>query len=115
MTRPVPEWVAEHDGQAIPPRVKARIWLREEGRCYLTGRKIMPGDAYEYEHRIALCNGGAHAEHNIYLALKDKHREKTRADLAEKSKVARVRAKHLGIYPKSPSRIQSRGFPKRAP
>jgi hypothetical protein len=45
--------------------------------------------------------------------LRDKHREKTADDVAEKSKVARIRAKHLGIHPKSPFKIQSRGFRKR--
>lgn len=111
--RTVPEWVADRDDQAIPPRVKARIWLREGGRCYLSKRKILASDAFDYEHVIALCNGGEHRENNICLALKDKHREKTRADLDIKSKIARVRAKHLGIYPQARAKIQSRGFQKR--
>lgn len=113
--RAVPEWVADNDDQAIPPRVKLRIWERCGGKCALTGRKIMPGDAFDYEHRIALCNGGRHAEFNIVLALRDKHREKTADDVALKSKVARVRAKHLGIYPKSKTPLRSRGFAKRSP
>lgn len=114
MTRAADEWIATHDDQAIPPRVKLRIWERCAGRCSLSGRKIMPGEKFEYEHRIALCNGGAHREFNIVLALADAHKAKTRDDLAIKSKIARVKAKHLGVWPKG-QRIASRGFDKRRP
>lgn len=110
MSRQVEEWRGASDDAAIPQRVKLRIWEREGGRCYLSGKKIMPGDAFDYEHVIALCNGGEHRERNIKLALRDKHKAKTAADLAERSKTDRIRAKHLGIFPKSPHRIQSRGF-----
>lgn len=100
--RSVPEWIGRTPDTPIPPRVKLRIWEREGGRCYLSGKKIMPGDAFQYEHVIALCNGGENRESNIKLALTAKHREKTAKDVAEKKKVARVRAKHLGLHkPKS--------------
>lgn len=101
--RATPEWIGKTAETAIPPRVKLRIWEREQGRCYLSGRKIMPGDAFQYEHVIALCNGGENRESNIRLALTEKHKDKTAADVAEKSKVARVKAKHLGL--KKPSRM----------
>lgn len=114
MTRSVDEWIAKHDDQAIPPRVKLRIWNREGGICALTGRKIMPGEAFDFDHRIALINGGEHRESNIVLALREAHKAKTREDVAIKSKVARIRAKHLGIFPKPARKIQSRGFAKRA-
>lgn len=101
MSREVPEWIGKDADSAIPPRVKLRIWERCGGRCYLSGRKIMPSDAYDFDHIVALCNGGENRETNIMLALRAKHREKTARDVAEKSKVARVRAKHLGLKPKS--------------
>lgn len=101
-SRSVDEWVGKSPDSKIPTRVKLRIWQREEGRCYLSGKKIMPGDGFQYEHVIALCNGGENRESNIKLALTAKHKEKTARDVKEKSKVARVRAKHLGIAkPKS--------------
>ena len=102
MSRAVAEWVADHDDQAIPKRVKLRIWEREGGRCWITGRKIMPGDAWDLDHRQALCNGGEHREANLFPALRDKHREKTAADVKERAKTDSVRKKHLGI--KTPSR-----------
>lgn len=109
--RAVDEWVAAHPDQAIPQRVKLRIWERCGGRCHLTGRKILPGDAYDFEHRIALCNGGSHREFNIVLALRDKHREKTAEDVAIKSKIARIRARHLGLT--TPSRGWNRHLRKK--
>jgi 5-methylcytosine-specific restriction protein A len=111
--RTVDEWVATHDDAAIPTRVRLRIWEREGGRCYLSGKKIMPGDAYDFEHVIALCNGGEHRERNIKLALRDKHKAKTADDLAEKSKTDRMRAKHLGLWETKGPKIQSRGFSRR--
>lgn len=111
--RSVPEWVAKSDDEKIPPRVRLRIWEREQGRCALTGRKIRPGDPFDYEHKIALCNGGQHRESNIVLALRSEHKAKTREDVAERVKTDRMRAKFLGIYPKSPFKLRGRGFPKR--
>jgi len=100
MSRSVESWVGANDDAKIPDRVKLRIWLREDGRCSLTGRKIMPGEAFDYEHRIALCNGGRHAEDNIVLALRGKvHQAKTAQDVAQRAKTDRIAKKHLGIKP----------------
>ena len=101
MARSTEEWVGATDDAAIPRRVKLRIWEREGGRCYLTGAKIRPGDDYEFEHEIALSLGGRHCESNIRLALKAPHKLKTAADRKAKAKTDRVRAKHLGLKPKS--------------
>lgn len=111
--RSIPEWIGKHPDQAVPSRVRLRIFERYRGRCHLSGRKIMPGDAWDLDHIIALVNGGQHRETNLAPALRDKHREKTRADVAEKARAARIQAKHLGI--KKPSRLRSRGFAKAPP
>jgi 5-methylcytosine-specific restriction protein A len=112
-TRERPEWVATSPDQAIPKIVKLRIWEREGGRCYLTGRKIdAVRDAFEYEHVIALANGGQHRESNIRLALKDAHKVKTRADIDTAVKTRRQQLKHLGQWPKSKTPLKSRGFQK---
>ncbi len=109
MSRSVPEWIGKTDDTAIPPHVKVRIFEAHGGRCYLSGKKIMAGDAYDFDHKVALCNGGENREGNIGPALRDKHKEKTRADLDEKSKVYRTRAKHLGLWPRG-QRIGGRKF-----
>lgn len=101
MSRSVAEWVGATADSAIPKRVKLRVFERHEGRCHISGRKIMPGEAWDAEHVIALCNwngeGHGNRESNLAPALRDKHKEKTAADVAEKSKVYQKRAKHLGL------------------
>lgn len=109
--REVPEWQGATDDTPVPLRVRVRVFERYEGRCYLSGRKIQAGEVWELEHIRAICNGGENRESNLAPALKDKHREKTVADLAEKSKTARMKAKHLGQWPKGLRKMQSRPFP----
>jgi 5-methylcytosine-specific restriction protein A len=97
MNREVKEWVGATDDAKIPPRVKLRVFYRHKGICHVSGRKIAPGEKWDIEHVIALCNGGRHAESNLAPALREKHPEKTKADMAEKKINNRVRMKHLGI------------------
>jgi 5-methylcytosine-specific restriction enzyme A len=112
MTRSVPLWHGKTDDAAIPARVRVRVFERHGGICHLSGRRIRAGDLWDVDHVVALVNGGKHCESNLAPALRDKHREKTAADVAEKAAVYRKRAKHLGI--KKPSTFQSRGFERRA-
>ena len=108
--RSLPEWVAAHPDQDIPKRVKLRIWEREGGMCSLTGRKIMPGEAYDFEHAKPLSMGGEHRESNLRLALREAHRRKTASEATDRAKADRVRAKHLGTWPQSKRPLRSRGF-----
>lgn len=101
MTRAVEEWIGANDDAAVPPRVKLRVFEAYGGRCYLSGRKIMPGDKWEVEHRLAIILGGQNRESNLAPALQAPHKLKTADDMARKSKITRTRQKHLGIYPKS--------------
>lgn len=116
MSRSVPEWVGKTADTKIPDHVKLRIWEREKGRCYLTGKKLRLGE-YDFEHVIALAlwtgEGHGNRESNIRLAYRPAHREKTKQDVAEKAKSDRVRKKHL--LPRKPSSMRSAGFDKRAP
>jgi len=110
MSRSVPIWIGKTDDTAIPPRVRLRIFERYGGICQLTGRKIRPGDSWQADHRIALINGGTNSEDNLWPVLAEAHKGKTREDVAVKSKVARVRAKFLGTYPKTKRPLKGRGF-----
>jgi len=112
MSRSVPLWVGKTDDTKVPPHVRLRIFEAHGGRCWLSGKKIMAGDVWELDHKVALINGGSHSEDNLAPALRDKHREKTAEDVAEKSKTYRMRAKHLGVWPQSKRKIRSRGFDK---
>lgn len=108
MSRAVGEWIGRDDDTPVPLRVRVRVFERYEGRCYLTGRKIRAGEKWQIEHRIALANGGENREGNLAPALVEPHAEKTKADVALKSKIARTRAKHLGLW-----KAKTRGFDQR--
>lgn len=112
MTRALPEWIGSSDDAAIPTRVRLRVWERFQGVCQITGRKIRAGEKWQADHIIALANGGQHRESNLQVVSVDGHKIKTAEDVALKSKVARIKAKHLGVYPKGP-KIPSRPFQKR--
>lgn len=111
MARALPEWIGKTDDSKVPDRVRLRIFEREGGACWISGRKITPADKWDLDHKVALINGGEHRESNLFPALRDKHREKTRQDVAEKAASARVRQKHLGIRP-APT-MRSAGFAPR--
>lgn len=114
MSRTVVEWCGKTDDAAIPARVRVRVFERDGGICHLSGRRITASDLWDVDHIVALVNGGKHCESNLAPALRDKHREKTKADVALKSKNYQVRAKHLGLKP-SRQKIQSARFRKSAP
>jgi 5-methylcytosine-specific restriction protein A len=114
MTRAVDEWIATNDDQAIPARVKVRVFDRAGGRCATCTLTIVGRLRPAYDHAIALVNGGSHRESNLQLLCVPCHAVKTRADVAEKSTTYRKRAKHIGVTgPRK--KIQSAGFSKSAP
>lgn len=99
MAREVDEWHGADDDSAVPPRVKARVWEREQGRCHRCTRKIPAGDAWIIEHTVALINApGMNRESNLCLTCSWCKPQKDAEDVAIKSINARKRAKHLGIY-----------------
>lgn len=97
MARAVDEWVGKTPDTKVPDRVRLRIFQREGGKCWISGRKIQAGDAWDLDHKVALINGGQHAESNLFPALRDKHREKTAADVAEKARIAKLAKRAAGI------------------
>jgi len=103
--RKVEEWIGATDDTPAPPRVRARVFIRDGGVCHLSGRKIRPGEKWELEHIIALCNGGENRETNLAPALVLPHREKTKQDRRVKAKDDHVRKRHLGI--KKPRTIRA--------
>jgi 5-methylcytosine-specific restriction endonuclease McrA len=60
----------------------------------------MAGCAWQCDHIVPLIAGGEHRESNLAPALLDPHREKTKAEVAEKSRVAKRRKSHLGLKKK---------------
>lgn len=113
MSRSTPEWIGESDDQAIPARVKIRVFDAFGGRCSVCTLRIAGKLRPAYDHATAIINGGKNRETNLQLLCVPCHAVKTKTDVAEKSVTARKRAKHLGI--RKPSRLQSAGFRKAAP
>lgn len=99
MTRSVPTWTGRTNDTQAPPRVKARIILSQDGICACgCGVKLgAAGEPIEFDHEVALINGGRNDEANLRALRRPCHRAKTAQDVAQKAKDARVRAKHLGI------------------
>ena len=95
--RAVEEWIGKTDDTPAPQRVALRVFAAYGGRCHRSGRLIRPGDKWELDHVIALINGGENRESNLAPILADSHKEKTAEDVAIKSKIARIQARHLGI------------------
>lgn len=111
MTRSTNEWVGKHDDQAIPPRVKLRIYDRDGGKCHICGLPIKPGETWDADHVTALVNGGEHREANLAPAHKHCHVAKSVIDIKTKAKIASVRKKDLGITQPA-GNIKSQGFTK---
>lgn len=114
MSRATAEWVGKTDDTAIPPRVKDRIVKRCGGRCQECRREFDGREKPQFDHIVALINGGANAEFNLQPLCRPCHGMKTKADVAEKSHVYTRRATHMGFH--APKRKWgSKGFSKSKP
>ncbi len=100
MARDVPEWIGRDDNEPVPVRVKLRVYERFDGRCGCCTRKIYPWDKWDCDHVKAIINNGENRESNLQPLLDACHKKKTSDDVAEKSKIADLKARHLGIKPK---------------
>lgn len=103
--REVDDWIGRTDNTPPPQRVRLRVIDRQGGRCAITGRDFRPGDEIHLDHIIPLACGGRNAEDNLQAVIAEAHREKTAEDVALKAKIARVRAKHLGLA--KPKRVMA--------
>lgn len=98
MSRAVKEWIGVKDDTAPPPSVRLRIFERYGGVCQCgCTRKIAAGEKWQVDHGMALINGGKNRENNMRPLLTAHHKQKTKADVAEKSAVFESRKRHLGL------------------
>lgn len=92
---------------------RADIWLRAAGYCEGCKAKLKVGEG-EYDHVIPFALTRDTSIANGQLLCRVCHSGKThQADRPRISKAERQRAKHLGIWPKSKTKLKSRGFEKR--
>ena len=113
--RKVEEWIGRTQESMPPKSVVDRIFLRQNGKCALSGHKFRPGETREKDHIIPLKDGGENRESNLQLITVQAHKKKTSAENAARAKERRVRLKHQGLWPASPRPLRSRGFSRRAP
>lgn len=76
----------------ITKLVRARIFEREGGKCYLCGEKII--GEWDADHELARELGGSDDEANLRPAHKDCHRSKSKADVKLIAKGNRLIRKH---------------------
>lgn len=114
MGRTVEEWIGKTPDARPPRAVIDRLFLRQNGRCALSGRKMMPADEKHADHIVPLKDGGQNRETNLQLVLATPHREKTAAENRTRAKERRMRLKHQGLWPKSGRPLKGRGFTKRS-
>lgn len=66
--------------RAMGKQRRVAIFLVHGGRCGLCTRKIVDGERWEIEHRVALNLGGADEDSNCYPVHQKCHRAKTAED-----------------------------------
>lgn len=93
-------------------RERVRLFELHRGVCHLCDQKIQVGETWELEHIVPWELTRDDGDGNVKPAHAKCHKVKTASDVAAIRKADRIRAKHIGAYPKSRARIQSRGFPK---
>lgn len=113
--RKTEEWVGKTADARPPKAVLDRLFLKQGGRCALSGRKIMAGELTHADHIVPLKDGGENREGNLQLVLAAEHRIKTSDENTARAKERRIRLKHAGLWPKSSRPLRSRGFPKHHP
>lgn len=110
MTRPP---VPLHPRKGFTPKQRAEVLLAGGGRCSLCKAKIMPGEAWDVEHRVALALGGTNDPANLEPAHSACHRKKSAVDVAAVAKCKRLSGEVGSDRKKQP--IPSRGFAKDGP
>ena len=98
--RTVDEWKGETPDAPFPPRVRRRILIRFNMRCAHCTRRIYPGDNWTADHIVALINGGENREFNGQPLCEWCNPKKNAADVAEKSRTARIINRDYGIREK---------------
>lgn len=105
MPRSVTEWVGKDDNTRAPKRVRDRLLARHPA-CYLCSRPFVAGEKIEFDHIVALINGGENREQNLRPVHAKCHRTKTASDVAEKARISAKRQKYMGIV--DPPKMEGR-------
>lgn len=97
MSRSLPEWIGRTDDSAVPPRVQLRVKEQFGHNCAGCGVSLI-GRRWTCDHVKALINGGENRETNLQpLGDRCCNPKKNAADVAEKSRSYKVRARYAGV------------------
>lgn len=95
--RSTEEWIGKNDDQAIPERVRLRIFERDGRRCYLCALEIRVSDGLDFHHHPPLADGGEHRESRIYSVHRKCHRLVTATEAMARAETRQTVKKHYGI------------------
>lgn len=99
--REVKEWIGKTDDSDPPETVRRRVFDRFGGICQCgCTMQIATGVAVDIDHIKPIWEGGENRENNLHPLIKAHHKEKTRAEATERSKVYAVRNAHIGVKKK---------------
>lgn len=101
MSRKTEEWVGKSDDAAPPPRVKLRLLVKHEGRCGNCTARLGPSSPAEFDHIIALADGGENRENNLWPLCRPCHALKTGKEAAERAWVRDQQKKQYGVRKKA--------------
>lgn len=108
--RAVKEWIGKDADSKPPPRVLVRICLRQNGKCAISGSKLVAGRV-QFDHIIRLKDNGENRESNYQAITIAEHKRKSARERALGAKVERLQKQRFGIDQR-PSRLVNRGFTK---
>ncbi len=91
---------------------RVRLFDLHRGLCHICEEKIQVGEAWDLEHIVPWALTRDDSDGNVKPAHKSCHKEKTADDVDGIRKADRIRAKHIGAWPKSKAPLRSRGFAK---
>lgn len=109
--RSILEWVAKSPDEKVPEDVQLRIWRRQDGKCAITGIKIVKRSDAQLDHINPLSMGGQHRESNLHWILtEDAHKPKTAQEATRRAKADRQGKAHAGIKTPPTKPLKGRGF-----
>lgn len=87
----------------LSKKQRLECFVKHEGRCYLCGIDIRPGETWEVEHILPVGLGGDNGVDNLRPAHTKCHKPKTKEDVGKMRKADRLKAKHFGAKQKTGS------------
>jgi 5-methylcytosine-specific restriction protein A len=87
--------------RSLSPMQRLAVFERHNGICHLCEQKIKAGEAWDVSHDRALALLGEDDDVNRKPAHRACHKVRTKDDVKAIAKAKRVKARHIGIKPRS--------------